>query len=836
MGALARFTRPFTRKRVLIPSILGGILLILLSILLAAYLAVRGSLPQIEGTLRGAKLKSSATIERDAFGVPAIRATTRTDLAFATGVAHAQDRFFQMDLMRRSASGELAALLGPSLVDADRSLRAHDFRRVAAEVLGNASAREREVLEAYAAGVNLVLQSMRARPWEYLVLRAQPKPWTIEDSVLVAFSMYLSLHDSNATGEIARAHLRKHLPAEMFAFLHPVGTEWDSALVGRPWRTPPIPGPEIFDLRSNAARETEEADSVQSRASAFESNMLVRKQADRVETFARPHFDPFADIADNMVGSNSWVVAGSLTANGAPLLANDMHLPLRLPNVWYHARLIVDAAGPERRDLSGVTLPGLPLLIVGSNGSVAWGYTNSYGDWADLVVIEIDPSDPNRYLTPEGSEPFVVRRERIEINGEPALEHEIQMTRWGPVTRVDDQGRPLVLAWTAHHPRATNLELLSFETASSVDELLTAANRAGTPVQNIVAADSAGHIGWSLMGQVPIRGEYDASVPSSWRTSGTGWIGWRDANEYPRIIDPPHGRLWTANTRTIDAETWFSFLGEGRYDLGARGAQIRDVLLSRASFTAQDMAELQIDDRALFLNRWRDLLLEILSHESARSNPSFNEARDLVQAWSGRAAAEDAGYRIVRAFRNQVRDDVFRSLIAPARESAPDLPFTPSPQFEGPLWSIVTERPAHLLNPNFPDWQAALLASFEAALTNLQQTCDELRACTWGAENTLAMRHPLSAAVPFIARWVDMPATPMSGDSAMPRVQGPSFGASERLVVAPGREAEGFLQLPGGPTAHPLSPFYGAGHEQWVRGEPRPLVPGEPKYVLSVVP
>ncbi len=160
----------------------------------------------------------------------------------------------------------------------------------------------------------------------------------------------------------------------------------------------------------------------------------------------------------------------------------------------------------------------------------------------------------------------------------------------------------------------------------------------------------------------------------------------------------------------------------------------------------------------------------------------------------------------------------------------------PSAQFEGPLWQLVTRRPAHMLDPRYASWEDALLASVDAAIRELQRECTSLNQCTWGAQNTLAMRHPLSQAVPFVGRWLDMPAQALSGDSFMPRVQGPSFGASERMVVSPGREAEGYFQMPGGPVDHPMSPFYGAGHEAWAHGEPRPLLPGEPRYILKLLP
>jgi penicillin amidase len=250
------------------------------------------------------------------------------------------------------------------------------------------------------------------------------------------------------------------------------------------------------------------------------------------------------------------------------------------------------------------------------------------------------------------------------------------------------------------------------------------------------------------------------------------------------------------------------------------------------------MAALQIDDRALFLNRWRDLLLELVEAraDSASSDAALGEASNLVQRWSGRAAAEDPGYRIVRAFRSEVRAEVFSWLTSSALAQESNVAFTPSPQFEGPLWALVTQKPAHLLHPRFESWDLALLDSLRRALIHLSETCEALSECTWGAENRLSMRHPLSRAVPLISRWVDMRETAMSGDVAMPRVQASSFGASQRLVVSPGREEEALFQMPGGQVGHPLSPFYAAGHEQWVKGEPRPLHPGEAEFVLRLTP
>jgi penicillin amidase len=771
----------------------------------AIYSALRASLPQIEGEIVASDLDAPVTVERDELGTPTIRATSRRDLAFATGFAHAQDRFFQMDLMRRAATGRLAALLGDAVLDTDQRLRVHGFEQVAAEVVRSAPESDREVLGAYVEGVNFALAKAEGRPWEYLLLRSQPEPWRIEDSVLVAFSMYLNLNDSSGEEELTRAWLHETLPAPLFSFLHPLGTEWDAPVTGGVWQPAPMPGPETVDLRATSARVA---------ATAVETDLEEKQFA----------------------GSNSWAVAGSHSENGGALLANDMHLGLRLPHVWYRARLIVESSSEAPRDLVGVTLPGLPMLIAGSNGKVAWGFTNSYGDWTDLVVVEADPQDANRYLTPEGSEPFTVREETFEVRGGEAVKFTIKSTRWGPIVSQDASGRPLALAWTAHDPRATNVRMIDFETAGDLETALAVGNRAGTPVQNLLVADSTGRIGWSLMGQVPVRANYDSTLVTSWRAPETGWTGWREESDYPRLVDPPAGRMWTANARTIEVSDWLQFMGDGGYDLGARAAQIRDGLLARPKASAADMLAIQVDDRALFLTRWRDLLLELLNESATRDHAARAQARQLMQQWSGRAAADDAGYRIVRALRLQIRKDVFTSLTGPARAKYPKAKFSPSAQFEGPLWQVVTQRPMHLLDPSYESWDAALLASVDRALEELQQACAELSKCTWGAENTLRMQHPLSGALPFASRWLNMPEQQLPGDSQMPRVQGVRFGASQRLVVSPGRESEGFFQMPGGPVDHPLSPFYGAGHEAWVKGEPAPLLPGPARHTLNLRP
>lgn len=788
--------------------VLGALLLALIVLIGAGYFMLRMSLPALDGEIATPNVRAPVVLERDQVGTPTIRAQSRVDLAYATGFAHAQDRFFQMDLMRRAAAGELAELLGPSFVDADRQLRTHGFRRLAQVIAQRATPEQRDVLTAYVAGVNGAMLQWRSRPWEYWMLRTEPRPWLLADSVLVAFALYLDLNDASGEVELARTRLRAALPPELFDFLHPIGTEWDAPIDGGTWRPAPIPGPEVFDLQAPSAR-------------AMLSERLV--------------LTSLFDASDVQVGSNSWAVAGSLTEHGAAMLANDMHLALRVPNVWYRARLIVEANSQNTLDLVGVTLPGLPMLVAGSNRFVAWGMTNSYGDWTDLVLVDPDPTDADHYLTAEGSRPYEVRTEVIQVKGDDPITLQIRWTRWGPIVREDETGRQLALAWTAHWPEATNINMMNLETARTAKEAMDVANRAGGPVQNFVVADTQGSIGWTVMGQIPLRRGYDPRFVAAWHTPETGWQGWRTPAEYPRTVDPQTARLWTANARTIDADVWLDVLGEGGYSLGSRAAQIRDGLLEVERATEKDLLAVQLDDRALFLSRWRDLLLDLAQDPTSLGGEVYGQARAAAEQWSGRASVDDVGYRVVRAFRAQVQNQVFDSLTAVAR-NADEKPFTPSTQFEGALWQLVTERPVHLLDPRYATWEQALLDAFNRSVDELIETCETLDRCTWGQHNTLKMQHPISSALPLLSRWIDMPAEPLPGDAHMPRVQGPGFGSSERLVVAPGHEDSGILETPGGASGHPLSPFFRSTHRDWTEGNPQPLLPGRAQHRLTLLP
>jgi penicillin amidase len=375
------------------------------------------------------------------------------------------------------------------------------------------------------------------------------------------------------------------------------------------------------------------------------------------------------------------------------------------------------------------------------------------------------------------------------------------------------------------------------ESAGGLDEAQALAPEAGMPNQNLVVADRTGRIGWTIIGRIPRRVGQDGSVPTSWADGTRRWDGWLAPAEYPRVADPPSGRIWTANARVVSGEK-LGRVGVGGYDLGARQRQIRDDLLAIDKATEIDMLRVQLDDRALLLARWQRLLLATLTPDAAAQGPHRAEARRLVEGWGGHASIDSVGYRIVRAFRERVKDAVLGPLLAPARAKDPTLrPGTaPNSRWEGPVWALVTARPAHLLDPRHATWDALLLAALDGALSELTEDAGPLEGRTWGERNTVLIRHPLSRAVPQLGGLLDMPRERLPGDNHMPRFQSPSAGASERFSVSPGREEEGYFHMPCGQSGHPLSPHYADGHAAWAKGEPTPFLPGPAVHVLTLVP
>lgn len=824
--------------RLVIRLCLGLLLCVVVVVLAGAWWLrgqFRGSLPQLDGDVALAGLVQPVTVERDALGVPTIRGQNRADVARALGYVHAQERFFQMDLIRRQAAGELSGLVGSGALALDKRLRTHRFRWRAQQVLDALPPWQRQLLDAYSEGVNAGLTDLSRRPVEYLVMKAKPLPWQPEDSILVVFAMYLDLQGTSARREATFGTLHAVQP-ELFEFLTPKGDRWDAPIVGEAMVPPPMPSAERFDLRRDPhGAGVPLDDETEAEAEETTEEVAAEAAAARLEPWV---YDPFDVPQDILPGSNNWAVAGAHSGHGGALLANDMHLRHSVPNIWFRVVLAYDDAegGGERR-LMGVSLPGAPAVVAGSNGHVAWGFTNSYGDWSDLVVLEpVDGAaeDETTYQTPDGPRTLEIVEETLTVKGGPSETLEVRQSIWGPVVGRDVEGRFLAQRWTAHLLQAVNLNLVEMDGARDIESAMAVAHRSGVPAQNFVVADAGGRIGWTIIGPFPRRLGHDGSLPSSWADGSRGWDGLLSPEEVPRVVDPPHGRIWTANARVVSGDM-YRLVGDGGYDRGARSQQIRDNLMALEGATEADMLAVQLDDRALFLERWHRLLREVLGGSDDQRHGELLRALD---DWTGRASPESVAYRMVRAFRDELRRQVFTALTAPSKEANERFDFTHLGGGEAPLWQMVEERPLHLLDPRFGSWDEQFLAAVDAVLDGLSESEGaSLATATWGQMNKVHIRHPISPFFPgVVARRLDMPAREIPGDRDMPRVQSPTFGASERLVVSPGREDEGIFHMPTGQSGHPLSPYYATGFEAWAQGQPSPFLPGDTEYELRLVP
>ncbi len=556
---------------------------------------------------------------------------------------------------------------------------------------------------------------------------------------------------------------------------------------------------------------------------------------------------------ESAIGSNAWVAGGGRTADGRALLANDMHLKLGLPNIWYRAQLQYGG-----RSGIGVTLPGVPGIIAGSNGKVAWGFTNAYADLLDLVRLEINPAKASEYRTAQGWRAFGSRRERIEVRGAPAVEFAVRTTLWGPVSEQSLLNQEVAIHWTALDPAAVDLTLLDMDEPQSVDEALALLNRAGMPPQNAVVADSDGHIGWTYSGHIPKRRANDGSISHSWADETQAWDGYLAPEELPRLIDPPEGFIATANNRRVG--TGYPHAIGRAYAGGYRMHRISEVLSTKTAVGEADMLALQLDTQADFYQFYQRVALEALDRIAPggdprccrggfetrpyrdqglrRGEPHWQDLRETLQAWNGRADRDSLGLALLRRFRARLMSAVFGPLTRAAR--ARDPAFVYEWRFsDAPLQALLREQPAALLPLVAPgsDWNSLIAAQLEAAARELRQEYQtELRQLRWGQINRWAVSHPLTKAIAWLGPWLNMPEREIPGCGMCVRVFFTGEAASERLVVAPGHEQDGIFQMPGGQSGNPFSEYYGDQQLAWVEGVAAPLLPGPARHRLILNP
>jgi len=573
--------------------LLAGLIVVIAVLGGGVSLWLRQSLPTVDGRMRLAGLAAAVEIVRDRHGVPHIFAESRGDASFALGFVHAQDRLWQMEMARRLGAGRLAEVLGLEAVGADKFFRLLDLHRLAAASYEALQGEERALVDAYVKGVNAQLsESGQSLPPEFLLLRHKPEPWTAADSLVWVRLMALDLA-TNWRDELFRLRLARRLtPGQMAQF-------------DLPYAASAPKGPLAAAAGATAAA--------------------------RDMRLSWPLDDPVADG----IGTNVWAVASRLSATDRPLLANDPHLALRTPSIWYFAHLNWIGG-----NVIGATLPGLPTVVLGRNDRIAWGFANTHSDVQDIYIERLAEGLPESYLTPDGSRPFEVREEVVRVRDAPNVSLRLRRTRHGPVlndalddldglTRADEV---LALAWTALEPRDSTVSAgLRLGLARDWSKFLDALRDFRNPQQNVLYADVDGNIGFVVPGQVPIRSPDHESggyaAVAGWKEVND-WVGFIPFDELPREFNPARGMLLSAN-HDITPESYPYHLSFDWAD-GYRAARIGELLRRRPRHSLESFKAMQRDDISPMA---RELLPLLLRAEP--TSPLAREARALLADWDG---------------------------------------------------------------------------------------------------------------------------------------------------------------------------------------------------------
>ena len=666
---------------------LGRGVLALLAVAVAAvaggYLWLRGSLPEIDGERAAYGLTAPVEVVRDRHGIPHVLARNEEDALFALGYVHAQDRLWQMEMNRRIGAGRLAEVLGPAALGTDRLLRVLGLYRRAKATLPQLAPGARRRIAAYVNGVNSWLETREGPlPPEFLVLGFEPEPWMAADTVVWAKVMALDL-GREWTRDLMRLRMSDFLaPDRILDFYTPYREDKPrGVLLPEPSSSPPANGPSSPASDPEPARDRTppplpagpahgtgrpggEEHSRPGRDYGVPRERPIRVPgSDREAALARSSDRPPAAEADPSArshplsgtagflhrprsghpGSNSWIVSGTRSATGKPLLANDPHLGLTVPSVWYFAHL----SWPGR-DIVGATFPGMPVVVLGHNGRAAWGFTNTGADTQDLFVEKLDPDNPARYLTPDGYRLFDVHREVIEVKDGEDVVLRVRETRHGPV--LDDgsaaaaeaapPGHALALGWTALRSDDLTVQAgLGLPEARDWAGFVANLRDFHSPPQNVSYADVDGNIGFLVPGRIPVRPgpgpdpgpARPGTMPRPGWNADHDWRGFVPFDALPRVYNPPDGAVVTAN-HAVTAESYPHPL-TFEWAAGFRAERIMERLAARTRHDVESFRSLQQDRVSLFA---RALLPRLRGVPLGRdAEPLSRRARSLLDGWDG---------------------------------------------------------------------------------------------------------------------------------------------------------------------------------------------------------
>jgi penicillin G amidase len=794
--------------------------------------ALRASLPQIDGTVSIPGLSAPVTIQRDTHGVPHIHAATLDDLIVAQGFVTAQDRLWQMDMLRRHAAGELAEVLGPSLVPHDRAQRTLQVRAAADRAAATLAPDQLHWFRLYAQGVNDSITIQRAHlPIEFRILRYQPTQWTPRDSILVGLAMFQDL--TNAFPQkLNREALSAKLPPDLLSDLYPVGS----------WRDHP-PTESVIDL-TNPPADFEEIplDESQSKLNIpatkpgapyladsspdVGSSKPTTSTEDTEDLLALQKIFATSRCEGCTAGSNNWVVSGTRTASGKPLLSNDMHLNHSVPGVWYEADL---QSATGNFHAAGVTLPGYPFIIVGHNDHIAWGFTNLGADVQDLYVEQTRGTDTAaEYESPDHVwHPLLHHREIIHVRHRPDIILDVAATQHGSTATplisdlFPEEKRALSLRWTIYDPANITPSFFNIDSAVDWPSFTAAFSTFGGPAQNVVYADDHGNIGYHAAGKVPIRGSVTqptalSPVPTDALDPTHEWAGYIPFDQLPQSFDPPGGVLATANARvTPDG---YPFPITLNWAAPYRNERIWKVLSSRDHLTAADMLALQTNVYSDLDHVIAQRLAYAIDH-SATKDKRIRQAADILRKWDGHVDATAAAPAIVDATRAALWPMLLNPHLGPQPGGSAALyTWNEKPFAEEQL---IMHTPARWLPSNYANWDELLTAAVAQGLFETHAPFD-LNKWQYGKSHPVDIEHPLFAHSPLLQRLIGIPTgtgpQSQSGDTTTIKHVGRSFGPSERFTADLSNLDDSTLNIVLGQSGNPTSPWFMDQWPAWYKG------------------
>ncbi len=758
-----------------------SLLLFTLIVLSAAYLFLRSSLPELDGHKSTMHLSAQGILARDTLGAAVITAQSKNDAAYLLGYAHAQDRLFQMDLLRKSAAGELSQVVGKVALERDKSARFFQFRSRAEAIAKSLPADQQALLAYYANGVNDFIEEFGSPGFEFILTGSNMAPWQASDTLLVSFSMYIDLQRSQVERDFENTVIKSIFGQQMLDFMY---------------QTSPFQAAIDFSIDKTHSAEIP----------IIDRDSLL---SDELNTLSKVSFT--SDTQPDELGSNNWAVSNSLTNSNSAMLSSDMHLGLSVPSIWYRAQMKYQQEG-QAVTVTGVSLPGTPLIVAGSTGHIAWGFTNSNVDNVDWVKLNSDAQT-------------TAVSEEILIKDSNAYNYQFEMSEYGPVREF--AGQKYALSWVALQPYAINLKVADFPLQKDTDALLAFSKDVGIAVQNMVVADAKGQVAWQLTGAITAR-----NTPSLSAINQADYdVKWVEQEPNPAFVYQPNNhRVWSANARVVGIDDLARY-GDGGYALGARQRQILDLLLDDSQFDEAQFNEMQLDNRALFLQPWHNLLTQVLSNNPQK----FAQDLEALNTWQACACEDSTGYTLVRRFRSTVTQQLMQPIRAQLTQHDLSLRYSLK-LIEGAIWQLLKSKEESWLPKGFVNYDDFLLFAYEVTKDELIEKHgadpETLAGLEWGKVNALNITHPFASSIGPLAPFVNMPVIPAFGDSFMPAVQSKRFGASQRLIVRPGDLDKAILTIPGGQSMHPLSKFYRAGFDEYANGKETPLLPQEIQHEL----